>query len=159
LGAAGIANLCLGECYHPSDRRRLITRIEVVRILPRRSVDEPMNTLIQDPWRSFPCALDVAGCEVRFEDPDFLADSREAAYYVRAVQEPTLAINGEGLRCRYDEAGRCVDVDPCYGDDRTAADDDCLGETEERAWSSPIFVAPAATRFGGRQGDPAASRS
>jgi hypothetical protein len=148
LGDAGVESLCLGECYHPSDRRRLITRIEVVRILPRRSDDEPMNGLIQDPWRSFQCAPDPSGCAVRFEDPLFLAGSREAAYYVRAVQEPTLAINGQGFRCRYDETGRCIEVDPCYGDDRTPMDDDCLGETEERAWSSPIFVQPETSRSG-----------
>ncbi len=148
LGEDGIASLCLGECYHPSDQRRLITRIEVVRILPRRSADEAMTSLIQDPWRTFHCLPDPDGCQVEFEDPDFLAHSRRAAYYVRAVQEPTLAINGQGLRCRYDETGRCLEVHPCYGDDRTPPEDDCLGETEERAWSSPIFVEPAAARLG-----------
>jgi hypothetical protein len=30
-----------------------------------------------------------------------------------------------------------VQVDPCFG---RPADDECLSETEERAWSSPIFV-------------------
>jgi len=30
-----------------------------------------------------------------------------------------------------------VDVDPCFG---RPDEDECLSETEERAWSSPIFV-------------------
>ena len=74
-----------------------------------------------------------AGCEVEFEDPSFGKGGREVAYYVRAIQEPTPAINGQGLRCTYDAEGRCVEVNPCYSNDRTPADDDCLGETEERA--------------------------
>jgi hypothetical protein len=79
---------------------------------------------------------------VEFEDPDFAAGAREAVYYVRAIQEPTPAVNAGGLRCTLDENGRCVDVDPCYGDYRTAFDDDCLAMNEERAWSSPIRVRP-----------------
>jgi hypothetical protein len=79
---------------------------------------------------------------VEFEDPDFAAGAREAVYYVRAIQEPTPAVNAAGLRCTLDENGRCVDVDPCYGDYRTAFDDDCLAMNEERAWSSPIRVRP-----------------
>ena len=50
-------------------------------------------------------------------------------------------MNGGGLRCRTDEAGRCLEVNPCYGDHRTDLEDDCLETIEERAWSSPIFVA------------------
>ena len=43
-----------------------------------------------------------------------------------------------GVSCREDADGRCVEVDICGLDgDRT---DDCLGEAEPRAWSSPIFV-------------------
>jgi hypothetical protein len=63
-------------------------------------------------------------------------------YYVRAIQEPTDAVNGKGLRCDYDENGNCVKARPCFGDYRTEWSDDCLSPVEERAWSSPIFLVP-----------------
>jgi hypothetical protein len=49
-------------------------------------------------------------------------------------------VNAANLRCRYDEQGSCVEVDPCFGDYRTDYQNDCLAETEKRGWSSPIFV-------------------
>lgn len=69
-----------------------------------------------------------------------------ATYYVRAIQEPSMKINADNLRCTYDEEGNCTEVNICYGDDRTSRDDDCLGEIEERAWSSPIYVEHPAER-------------
>jgi hypothetical protein len=135
--------LCRGECYNPSDRRRLITNIDVIRIRPQALPGEPVRALIEDPWRRFPCAPDAAGCQVEFEDTDFVAGDRETLYYVRAVQEPTLAVNAGGLRCTYDAAGNCTEVHPCYGDYRTPFSDDCLSPNQERAWSSPIYVEPA----------------
>ncbi len=138
-----VERLCLGECYNPGDRRRRITRVEVVRIRPQQSEDEPIASLIDDPWRSLPCPASEAGCSVEFEDPEFPSAGRETLYYVRAIQEPTLAVNGAGLRCEWNDAGECTRVRPCYGDDRTSFDDDCLAEIEERAWSSPIFLTPA----------------
>jgi len=134
--------LCLGECYHPSDRRRAIRRIEIVRIRPQTKAQEPLASRIADPWRVFECEDSGEGCRVEFEDADFTTSGGEVVYYARAIQEPTLAVNAGGLRCDYDADGRCIDVDPCYGNDRTDPSDDCLSENEEHAWSSPIWVLP-----------------
>jgi hypothetical protein len=134
--------LCRGECYNPSDERHRITRIEIVRIRPQQQKGEPVAGLIDDPWRRYDCPPDPAGCELQLEDPDFLPSGRPAVYYARAVQEPTMAVNGGGLRCEYNAAGECVKVNPCYGDYRTPYQDDCLAPIEERAWSSPIYVNP-----------------
>jgi len=133
--------LCAGECYHPTDRRKRISRIEVVRIRPRVRPDEPVAELVEDPWRVLPCEpLRESGCVVQFEDPEFVDAARDAVYYVRAIQEPSLAVNADPLRCERDAQGRCVEARPCYGDYRTPRDEDCLAPAEERAWSSPIFV-------------------
>ena len=136
LSPERIASLCLGECFHPSDVRRPITRIEVVRVRPQSRPDEPIAGLIEDPWQVHACPADGFGCEVAFSDP---APPADAAYYVRAIQAPSDAVNGDPLRCERDEAGQCVRSRPC----RSHADgtpDDCLTPVEERAWSSPIFV-------------------
>ncbi len=129
--------LCRGECYHPSDRRRRITRIEVVRIRPRVRPRESLGRLIEDPWQVLPCPADEAGCRVQFEDPDFTRETRDTVYYVRAIEEPSLAVNADDLRCERDARGRCLAVHPCPG---KPYDDDCLATTEQRAWSSPIYV-------------------
>jgi hypothetical protein len=142
-GAARLEQLCHGECYNPTDARKLITRIEVVRIRPQVRPDEPVSTLIQDPWKRLPCAAAEGGCQVEFDDPEFVAAGRDTTYYVRAIEEPSPAVNAGALRCRQEESGGCLEVKPCYGDYRTSPSDDCLGTVEERAWSSPIFVHPA----------------
>jgi hypothetical protein len=144
LGPERLEYLCRGECYNPGDERRLITRIEVIRILRQQRPGEPVAQRIEDPWRRFECPPDPAGCAFEVEDAQFPLEGREIAYYARAVQEPTPAINAGGVRCEYDESGRCVRTRPCYGDFRTPFDDDCLSPNEERAWSSPIYVIPAA---------------
>jgi hypothetical protein len=141
LGEERLQLLCGGECYNPSDERHLIDRIEVVRIRPQITADEPLGQLIEDPWRSFSCDADPAGCVIEFEDEAFARTGRESIYYVRAVQEPTAMINADNVRCEYDENGACIAVNPCYGDYRTANEDECLAPAEQRAWSSPIFVA------------------
>jgi hypothetical protein len=143
LNRERLENLCRGECYNPSDERRLITRIEVVRIKPQIAPDERVDSLIEDPWRVYPCPPSPDGCIVEFADEDFVASGRETVYYVRAMEEPSLAVNAGGIRCKYDDEGNCVSVAPCYGDWRTSRDDDCLALNEERAWSSPIRVTHA----------------
>ena len=96
-----------------------------------------MRPLIEDPWQVHACPGDPAGCQIAFTDTEFLTTARDAVYYVRAIEAPSPAVGADPLGCRYDESGRCVEVDACS---QRPDDDDCLAETEERAWSSPIFV-------------------
>ncbi len=137
LGAERTTFLCLDECHHPGPERTPIDRLEIVRIHPGR----PLPGAIEDPWRVFPCAADGEGCRVVFEDPDPLADER--LYYVRAIQQPTEAINGDPLLCERDADGRCVSARLCdaRGFDQPVPAS-CRAPAEERAWSSPIFVSP-----------------
>lgn len=150
LGAARLSRLCADECHHPGDSRHRIAAIEVVRIRPRQSEaesPETPETLIEDPWLRFDCTATASGaaaaatvaeggCTFEFSDPDFTAAARETAYYVRALQFPTPAINGDPLRCERDAAGRCLRAHPC------PPGDDCLAPIAERAWSSPIWIHP-----------------
>ncbi|MCX2981531.1 DUF3604 domain-containing protein [Halieaceae bacterium IMCC14734] len=140
LGSDRQASLCANECYNPGDERKAITRIEVVKITPRRESGERTEDLIEDTWRSFECAATDGTCSLEFSDPEFALAGRDATYYVRAIQEPSPAVNAGGLRCDYDENGVCIAVNPCFGDYRTPADDDCQSPNEERAWSSPIYI-------------------
>ena len=140
-----VARLCRGECYHPSDQRRLITRIEVVRIRPQSRPGESVEGLIEDPWKVLPCEPDPNGCTQHFADPEFMKEGRDALYYVRAIEAPSPAVNAGLLRCETDAEGNCVKVTPCIG---VPDSDDCLAETEERAWSSPIFLERGAAKVG-----------
>lgn len=137
LSAERLEYLCQGECYNPSDTRHEIDRIEVVRIRPQLNENEGMDHLIEDPWKVLPCPPNRDGCQVAFTDPDFSGSGRDAVYYVRAIESTTAAIDVDPLGCEYDELGRCIDVRPCFG---RPDEDNCLAETEQRAWSSPIFV-------------------
>ena len=140
LGADRLERLCLGECHHPGDSRHPITRIEVVRIRKQLSSDEPIAKLIEDPWRVLPCAQDRDGCVVEFSG-ELPEPGRETVYYVRALQAPTPAVNGDPMRCTRDARGACLEADSCPASGpRSDPSDDCLSAVEERAWSSPIFV-------------------
>ena len=123
ISAEQLERLCRGECYHPGEERRAITRVEVVRIRPQVQPGEPVEGLIEDPWKVLPCHPDPAGCRVTFEDSEFPQAGRDTLYYVRAIEEPSPAVDSDGVACL-----------------GTPEEEDCLGEVEERAWSSPIFV-------------------
>lgn len=135
LSSERLEHLCAGECYHPTDERQPITHVDIVRIRPQRAPEEDVAELIEDAWRRLPCPADRDVCEVEVTDDGFVTGERDVAYYARAVQAPTPAVNARGLRC--EEDGSC---DPCWGDYRTDYDEDCLAEHAERAWSSPIWV-------------------
>ncbi|MCW8834512.1 MAG: DUF3604 domain-containing protein [Colwellia sp.] len=140
LGQNELERLCKGECYNPSDQRHPIVRIEIVKITPQNSPDESLDSVIHDVWKSFDCPADGYGCTVEFSDADFSSAKRDSLYYARAIQQATPTINGGTLQCQYDEQGQCVKVNACYVDDRTNADDNCLADSEHRAWSSPVFI-------------------
>jgi len=135
-----IEKMCNGECFNPSDERKRITKLEVIRIMPQSYKDEPIEGLIQDPWKVFQCDEGLEGCTAIFTDNDFIKQNREITYYVRAIQEPSLAINGAGTICtEKGENGECLKVEMCG---YPSLGNDCLSLAEERAWSSPIFLSP-----------------
>jgi hypothetical protein len=136
LGPERLEHVCMGECDNPSSTRRPITRIEVVRIRPQNAPSEPIAPLIEDPWQSFDCDGNLAGCEITFNDPDYAKAGRDTVYYVRAIEAPKPTINGQGIQCERNAAGDCTKATLCQG----GPDDDCLEDAEPRAWSSPIFL-------------------
>ena len=113
-----------------------------MRILPPATPGETVADLIEDPWETFACRGDEAGCTVEFTDTTPARAGREAIYYARAIEKAAPTVNAGNLRCEFNEKGECVSVRPCYGDLRTALQEDCSAKAEERAWSSPIFVRP-----------------
>ena len=79
LSAERIEQLCRGECFNPSDERKQITRIEVVRIRPQVRSGRALRGLIDDPWKKIACDPSPNGCVVQFEDPDFATAGRDTA--------------------------------------------------------------------------------
>jgi hypothetical protein len=140
LGPEEVKRLCRGECDNPSDVRRPITRIEIVRIRPQREKGEPVAPLIQDPWQTIACAPGPQGCSATVTDPDFVAGGRETLYYARAFESPAPTVNAAGVRCERDAQGNCTRVKLCAREDPS---EDCTAPEEPRAWSSPIWVSPA----------------
>jgi len=134
LGRQEVERLCGGECYHPTDVRRPIARIDLVRIRPQVRPDEDVAGLIDDPWRSFECPPDPAGCVVTFTDDEYPAAGRDTVYYARVFEAPAPAVNGDPLRCTRADDGGCIESFPCQGGE------DCLSSYAQRAWSSPIYV-------------------
>ena len=67
LSPERLKNLCLNECYNPSDERLLINRIEVVSIRPQVVKGESVDKLIEDPWKKFNCTKKQEGCVFEFE--------------------------------------------------------------------------------------------
>ncbi|MCH2170812.1 DUF3604 domain-containing protein [Myxococcota bacterium] len=140
LGSERLEFLCRGECYRPSDVRRVIDRIEVVRIRPQREPGEPIEGRIEDPWKVIQCSPDPKGCVARFDDSEFSVERRDTLYYVRAVEVPSLQIHGDPLGTRFDRNGNAVSIDDCGWNGGNERSPNCLAPSEERAWSSPIFV-------------------
>lgn len=140
ISAERLDSMCRGECYNPSDTRKLITRIEVIRILPQSTPGEDIARLIQDPYKTFHCPADPDGCSIRFTDEEYASLGRDAVYYVRAIEEPGPTVNADNLACDRDADGNCIKVNMCYGGWKTDVNDNCLATSEERAWSSPIFL-------------------
>jgi hypothetical protein len=141
LGPGDVQRICRGECNNPSDVRRPITRIEIVRIRPQRVAGENVAQLIEDPWMTVPCSVSGDGCTVTLSDPDFATAGRETLYYARAFEAPTDTVNAGGVRCERDASGNCTSVRLCA---RTDPSEHCLAPEEPRAWSSPIWVMPSA---------------
>jgi hypothetical protein len=141
LDASTLNRLCNGECFNPVDERNIIQRIEIIRIRPQTYPNEPIETLIEDPWKIIECEPSQEGCLVEFEDPNFLNANREVIYYVRAIQAPSLAVGAANLACEFDDSGKCIEVNLC-GDIEGQGEGDCLSDNEERAWSSPVFIKP-----------------
>lgn len=141
LGKEKLQNLCRNECYNPSDVRKKIDRIEVVRIRPQIFKGEDVSNLIEDAWKVFQCPKNKTDCSFSFTDKEYSELERDTVYYVKAIEEPSKIINADNLRCEYDAFGNCTKTNICYGSSLlTPYKDDCLGEAEERAWSSPIYV-------------------
>jgi hypothetical protein len=140
LGQNEIARLCLNECYNPSSDRNLIDRIEIIKIIPSPNPDK-FPDQIQDPWKIFNCMDSIEGCEIKFTDDTYNDSQGDVVYYARAIQNPTLAVGGDPLRCTLDGEGNCIKIKPCYasGEDFDP-EDDCLAPVGERAWSSPLFL-------------------
>jgi len=139
LGRERVASLCGGECYRPGDRRKSISRVEIVRIRPQVRADEDIAPLVEDRWRVFDCPGTGEGCTVEFEDPDYVPSARPALYYARAIEAPQALVGGDPFGCEYDGEGNCRRRHYCIGEN-APADENCTAAAEPRAWTSPIFL-------------------
>ncbi len=141
LGEDRVEELCYDECYNPSDERKKITRIEVIRVMPQEYEDQPVDDRIQDSWKVHDCDTSEVGCSFTFQDNEFLDAKQDVSYYVRAIEEPSPTINVRGGTCEREENGECVGFKLCTQDWKHPRDvESCSEEGEHRAWSSPIYV-------------------
>jgi hypothetical protein len=140
LGKDRVQSLCGGECYRPGgEKRKTLSRIEVVKIRPQVRPDEKIASLVEDPWRTFDCPSSGAACVAEFEDHLYAEQGRAAIYYARVIQAAEHLIGGDPFACEYTESGQCVKRNYCIGV-RAARDNNCTAPAEPRAWTSPIFV-------------------
>ena len=79
--------------------------------MPQQFENEPVDTLINDVWKSFPC--NSTSCKVSFQDEQFSIGRRDAVYYVRAIEEPSATLSADPLGCEYDENGQCIKATVC----------------------------------------------
>ena len=140
LSEKRLQKIANGECYHPSDERHRLERIEVIKITPQNNKDEDPTTLIFDSWKTFECSSNQMQCEIEFTDDDFENGQRDVVYYVRVIEEDTLLVNGSNMRTQFDADGHPISIAPCYADYREDYEEECLGPGGHRACSSPIFV-------------------
>ena len=141
LGEGRVDELCFNECYNPSDDRKFIHRIEVIKVLPQEYADQPIEGRIQDPWYTHYCDPNELGCSFKFIDEDFSTDQKDVSYYVRAIEVPTPQINVKGGVCEFDADGNCVKFKLCTQDWRHPRDIESCSEIDEHlAWSSPIYL-------------------
>ena len=103
-GFAGSVSACGGEYYRPGgDRRKAITRLEVVRIRPLTRLEEKIAPLIDNESRVFSCSGDGNGDGVEFDPPDFTGGGRSSLYYARVMPKKQPLIVGDPFGCEYDD--------------------------------------------------------
>jgi hypothetical protein len=137
-GAERLQALCQNECYNPTDQRRQIERIEIVRIRPQQRPDEAIDPLIENAWLVHECPSNQLACEFSFTDAEYAGAERDTLYYVRAVETASATADSAEPECEFKAQGACVSMRDC-GDD-TSGPDGCLVPVQHLAWSSPIFV-------------------
>ena len=78
--------------------------------------------------------------KIRFSDREFQRNGRDSVYYVRAIEEPSLRVNGDNLRWSMMIREIVLKSTSVMAATSLIKKDDCVSLSEERAWSSPIYV-------------------
>ena len=50
-----LEKICNSECYNPTNERRIIQRVEVIKITPQSYEGESIGELISDNWKIYEC--------------------------------------------------------------------------------------------------------